>query len=58
MTFTENALKANYITQAESDALENWIDENCDKVSVIVPSHLTSLWGKVALFNFSSEVIQ
>jgi hypothetical protein len=56
MTFTERALAAHIITQAEADAIENWIDENCNtETTVTVPKELHNLWERVSLFNFRGE---
>jgi hypothetical protein len=57
-TFTERALSAQIINEHEAEAMEAWIDDNCMKDSAIVPAHLKSLWDRVNLFNFNSEVTQ
>jgi hypothetical protein len=51
MMFTERALAAHIITQAEADEVENWIDEQVKtNQSVTVPDHLQAIWERVYLF--------
>jgi hypothetical protein len=53
MLFTEKAVAAHIITQAEAEAIEQWIDENCNTEGTLtVPHELHGLWERVSLFNF------
>jgi len=51
MMFTTRAIEANLITQAEADALEDWIDYSLETNQPNVPDNLNELFSKVALFN-------
>ena len=48
MMFTEKALAAHIITQAEADEVEDWIDESVKaNTSVTVPDHLQAIWERI-----------
>lgn len=48
MMFTEKAVAAHIITQAEADEVENWIDESVKaNQSVTVPDRLQAIWERV-----------
>lgn len=48
MMFTEKAVAAHIITQAEADEVETWIDEAVKaNQSVSVPAHLVAIWERV-----------
>ena len=59
MLFTEKAVAAHIITQAEADEVETWIDEAVKaNQSVSVPEHLVAIWERVYLFTESQGKLQ
>lgn len=59
MMFTEKAVAAHIITQAEADEVETWIDEAVKaNQSVTVPDRLQAIWNRVYLFTESQGKLQ
>lgn len=59
MMFTEKAVAAHIITQAEADEVENWIDEAVKaNQSVSVPEHLVAIWERVYTYIYSQGGMQ
>ena len=59
MLFTEKAVAAHIITQAEADEVETWIDESVKaNQSVSVPEHLVAIWERVYTYIAANGELQ
>jgi type III secretion system FlhB-like substrate exporter len=59
MMFTERALAAHIITQAEADEVESWIDEQVKTNKVAnVPDHLYEIWNRVYTYIYTQGGMQ